>query len=169
MHIPMGGMVTKKMTSFTYLVWFAALAMFVSFVGVPVQAAVPAPAPDSLYRNPYPDLVYGSQFAAPGLIADPKWGPVGFSDQNGRITDLWYFEFWLTPAQHDQLHRMRTERWVMPILEAMNILVPEQVAALPANLKWWIAEDATQPYRPHCSSFTIVPFEQGVPLYAAVN
>jgi hypothetical protein len=84
--------------------------------------------------NPDPNRSYGEEFRSAG-------SPYGsaFYIAFGSTTS-WTFAFFLTQAQADQLDQWRKNNGTMPMIDAFERLVPDQVHALPEALRNYLYE-----------------------------
>ena len=81
------------------------------------------------YSNVTP---YGAEFKQPGL------GCWSFRTVDETIGKDWSYEFWLTPAQNEQLTTMAEENLDLTRYDGFNHIVPDQVAALPEDLQEYL-------------------------------
>ncbi len=92
---------------------------------------------DGKYSNPYPNKIYGEEFRSPErpwvsgfgigeLYGDADVGPLSeFS---------WYFVICFTTEKNELFMKWMYDRWDTPLIDVLDELVPEQVAALPDDL-----------------------------------
>jgi hypothetical protein len=81
------------------------------------------------YSNVTP---YGAEFKQPGL------GGWAYRMVDETIEKDWSFEFWLTPAQNEQLTKMAEDNPDLTIYDGFTQIVPAQVAALPEDLQEYL-------------------------------
>jgi hypothetical protein len=96
----------------------------------------------SVYTNSDPDKQYGEEFASPDRIhVGYGVGTSGEDPEHDLYWDVsWHFEFWLTPSQYDQMNKCFSEDPYVSLLGTMSQLVPDQVAALPDDLKQFLVD-----------------------------
>ena len=92
---------------------------------------------DGKYSNPYPNKIYGEQFRSP----ERPWASgFGFSEQYGdadlgNISEFgWTFVICFTTEENEEFRDWMFNRWDTPLIDVLELLVPEQVAALPDDL-----------------------------------
>jgi hypothetical protein len=110
--------------------------LLITFIVIPalVTADITTPFP----YNPYPNKIYGEEFRSAESPYGGGWG-ISYVFGNGTVC-TWQIEFFLTPAQMDQLTQWAQDDGTMPMIDAFIQLVPEQVAALPEDLRNYLYE-----------------------------
>jgi hypothetical protein len=94
-----------------------------------------------VYTSPDPFKVYGAEFESPDLIRVGRYSCATAGDDGDQGWYVaWKWEFWLTPEQHAQFIKWKTEDPYMSLLDAMSELVPDQVATLPDDLKRYLVD-----------------------------
>ncbi|MBP1927763.1 hypothetical protein J2741_000310 [Methanolinea mesophila] len=92
---------------------------------------------DGKYSNPYPNKIYGDEFRSPERPYAAGFG-VGevYGDASvGTDSEFkWTFVICFTPEEDAQFKDWMFNRWDTPLIDVLDMLVPEQVAALPDDL-----------------------------------
>jgi hypothetical protein len=127
------GEIKMKMNRIAILSIAIVLTILLIFVPVSANQYVTTSA-DGKYSNPYPNKIYGEEFRSPErpwvsgfgigeLYGDAEVGPLSeFS---------WYFVICFTTEQNELFMKWMYDRWDTPLIDILDELVPEQVAALP--------------------------------------
>jgi hypothetical protein len=125
-----------KINRITILSAIIVLTIFLLIVPVSAKQYETTSA-DGKYSNPYPNKIYGEEFRSPER---PYAGGFGVGELYGDATvgtDSefgWTFVICFTPEEHEQFRDWMFNRWDTPLIDVLDVLVPEQVTALPDDL-----------------------------------
>jgi hypothetical protein len=127
-----------KMKNINFTILAIAIILTIFLLIVPVSAnQYVTTSSDGKYSNPYPNKIYGNEFRS----AERPWASgFGISELYGdaSVAPLsefgWTFVICFTTEENEQFRDWMFNRWDTPLIDVLDVLVPEQVSALPDDL-----------------------------------
>lgn len=121
------------------IILFLTIGVLVSLIPGHVMADS-ALSSDGMPINPHPGKIYGEEFRSAESPYGIAWGFAYTDLTNSSRNTEWSFEFFLNQAQMDQFTQWQAYNCSMPLVDALSLLVPDQLVALPKDLSNYLRD-----------------------------